>query len=233
MPLPTNANATEVNADQLLDNVPDDQVEGQVSGESDDDVDLDSLLNEFGFNQTPTDPSSETEQLRRALAEREMRDRLAAQQQFVQFDNYVRSQIAAMPNPQEQQIASVIYNTWLNAQQTAMERDQAMAYVNQMQNSLLPLVKETGLERISKSAKVQKDLIAKYATDARSAQAIALALAEYRKNNAVQQRRNAKVDSVPSGTGGASFPQNSDHATLAKTLAGSGNLEEYIRARWG
>ncbi len=154
-------------------------------------------------------------------------------QQLAQQNEQMRQEkigeyIRALPAHQREYAKELVaYNQYL--QQTQGQYQQAVQYIQQLENAFLPVVKDTVFSKLSQQHKVEKEILAKFATSPKDAQTIIKVLAEFKKRNNFEQRQALGSDRV-SGNSGQTNHQT-QHPELVKQFKNTGKIRDYIRAR--
>jgi hypothetical protein len=188
------------------------------------DINVDDFFKPAEAQLTPREQA-----LMQRLGQIEQQQAAEQQRQFANQHQTVLSEIQRLP-PDQQQTAAYLYRTYLFAKQQENRAAQAENYARQLENSAVPLVKEKLLGGLSEKAKLERGILEKYATDPRTAQAVAAALVEYRKANNLSRRASAGVDNVPTaGAAGAQSGSRANGAVKSK-YANTGDLEGFLRA---
>ena len=192
-------------------------VEGQESENSE--PDLEAKYQEvFG----PKAPKGDPLQYQREMAYQQQMAALAQQAQ--QSQAYaIQAALSQLP-PDQQQVAlqqlQQEYRVW-SAQQ---EMSQARQYVNQMEQSVVPLLKRQAVEKVSKDFNIPVEAF-RDADSPDKVRAIVQGYIQARKSGNFQNRISTGVDKVP-GIGNSSGTKLSREAIKAKYV-NKGNLSGY------
>ena len=98
-----------------------------------------------------------------------------------------------------------------------------------MKQAATPLIKERLTSTVVDKTKLERDLLDKFGTTPQTAKAVAGALLEYKKREALKTRQSSNVDQTGSGASGTQSNPNlvSD---LKQKFTGTGKLEDFIKA---
>lgn len=112
-------------------------------------------------------------------------------------------------------------------QQAEWEKQQALAYAQQLERATMPLVQREVFNKMSQQHKIEADIL-RLASTPQEAELIAKAIQRFKERANFEQRKTNGNDQAPSPSF-TSFPAG-DSSAAKKAFAGTGNIQGYLAA---
>lgn len=192
-------------------------------------LEIPETLTESSVETTPQAAPEYEWQQQMAMREQAYLQALASERQRSQQMEQAVVENAIQQAPQQQQEALRQWYAYTQYTQQLQQQNQQMAaYAQQLEQAVLPLVKNEVFKHLSDQHKVEKELLS-LAETPREAEKIIKVIAEMRKKQAASERVNSKVDNV-GASGGASVGGPSADAVMSK-FKNSGKIADFIREK--